>query len=75
MATVYRVVTRNDEGQEQSARYFDVDGREIDDPHLSRGRIPAPRNGGLWIRPSLRSRSGYHSFPEPPCSTRCGGRI
>ncbi|MGW1001827.1 SNF2-related protein [Streptomyces sp. NPDC002520] len=43
MATVYRVVTMNDEGREQSARYFDVDGREIDDPHLSRGRIPSPQ--------------------------------
>ncbi|WP_055494984.1 hypothetical protein, partial [Streptomyces sp. TP-A0356] len=43
MATVYRVVTMNDEGQERSARYFDVDGREIDDPHLSRGLIPSPQ--------------------------------
>jgi superfamily II DNA or RNA helicase len=43
MATVYRVVTMNDKGQEQGARYFDVDGREIDDPHLSRGRIPSPQ--------------------------------
>ncbi|MEZ3179688.1 DEAD/DEAH box helicase [Streptomyces pimonensis] len=36
----------NDEGQEQSARYFDVDGREIGDPHLSslsRRRVPSPR--------------------------------
>lgn len=60
------MVTMNDEGQEQSARYIDVDGREIDDPRLSKGRIPSQHR--QTVDPPVTSEPGSGTEQVSPVS-------